>query len=277
MNESRNDRGVEAFWNDLLRTLTSEDYIDLMMSAMCHNDPIYVAYRHYLEEKFILRKLNIDRHDSILDLGCGFGRLTFIFARLASHVEGVDFSRKYIQIANELKTKHRVSNATFTCSSALEFSPNPNGYSLIFMGGLLYNIKKDEDIVKLLTKMKTFMRPNGRFVIREPALLNNSEIAVTSDDNFRTVDEIAQLFKNVDLHLERIYEAIPVGPVFYRLAARLFPRLYNRETVFSENARPIFRLQEYFNWFLKPIANVKNVLLGHQSLIRHYFHIYAAR
>jgi len=59
----------------------------------------------------------------ILDLGCGFGRQAFMFAKDGFCVVGVDNSEVFIEIANAIFAKHRL-NGSFFCSSIFDFYPN---------------------------------------------------------------------------------------------------------------------------------------------------------
>ncbi len=274
MNAPGRSKDPHAYWNELPNTLTPEGYIDLMMSAMCLEDPVYAAYRHYLEERFISERLAIRDSDHVLDLGCGFGRLSFVFSRLASRVEGVDFSRRYVEIANELKAKNGISNVNFTCSSAVEFSANPSGYDLVYMGGLLVCMDNDDEILSLIRKIRECMRPNGRCVIREPSPIDNLRIS-RQNLTFRTIDELVGIFEAAELELNEIREAVPVGPIFYRIAASVLPSLRRREKILSAKALRIFRAQEYFSWLVKPITLCATSVRGRKSDFRFYFHIYA--
>jgi 2-polyprenyl-6-hydroxyphenyl methylase/3-demethylubiquinone-9 3-methyltransferase len=58
--------------------------------------------RQYLEAeiRFVLDKLH--RSDEVLELGCGYGRVTLELARLARRVVGIDTSRESIDLARRL-------------------------------------------------------------------------------------------------------------------------------------------------------------------------------
>lgn len=51
------------------------------------------------ESLFVLDK--ISRHDTVLDLGCGYGRVTVRLAEKAKKVVGIDISEDNIRLANE--------------------------------------------------------------------------------------------------------------------------------------------------------------------------------
>ncbi len=239
-------------------------------------DPVEACYRHYLEERFILRELHLSKKDRVLDLGCGIGRLSFIFASLAGYVDAVDRSTQYIEIANELKAKCQTANVTFTCASALDFRPDPGGYDLIYMGGLLLSMQQDEDVLALMRRFRPIIRPNGKVAIREASPVGDMRI-VRERVVFRTVDELVGLFGKAGLRLERLLVGRPVGPVFYRWATIMFPHMLTPEYASSRDALRIFQLQQHFLWLLRPIARCRRIWAGQPSPRSPYFHIYRAQ
>ncbi len=263
--------------NEMPGNMTWESQVvEFMMSVMNIQDPVEAGYRHYLEERFILRDLHVSKKDRVLDLGCGIGRVSFILARLAAHVDGVDHSRRYIEIANELKAIHQTPNASFTCASAFDFSPDPGGYDLIYMGGLLLSLRQDEEVLALIRRLRPFIRVNGKIAIREASPIGGMRI-LRDRVVFRTMDELVGIFGKAGLHLEKLRVGRPIGPVFYRVAAVMFPNLRKPEYAFSRNALRIFRIQEHFHWLLKPIARCRRILVGQPSPRSPYFHIYRAQ
>src|SRR4051812_10622844 len=51
----------------------------------------------------------LDARARALDLGCAVGRSTFELARHCSEVIGIDFSRSFIRVANQLKRRGAVA------------------------------------------------------------------------------------------------------------------------------------------------------------------------
>ena len=58
--------------------------------------------KQYLEAEiqFVIRHL--DRTDSVLELGCGYGRVTFRLAEVAKHVVGIDTAAESLRLASQL-------------------------------------------------------------------------------------------------------------------------------------------------------------------------------
>lgn len=78
--------------------------------------------KQFLEEEiiFVLKKIN--RNDVVLDLGCGYGRVSTRLIEKAKHVIGIDISEENIRLANS-KYKYSESIDYFVMdASELKFS-----------------------------------------------------------------------------------------------------------------------------------------------------------
>lgn len=64
----------------------------------------------YVEKKVIIDALNLQRDDTVLDAGCGTGRLTREMAKQCKKVYGIDFSPKSIEWLNKKLQEQRIKN-----------------------------------------------------------------------------------------------------------------------------------------------------------------------
>jgi 5-histidylcysteine sulfoxide synthase/putative 4-mercaptohistidine N1-methyltranferase len=127
-----------------------------------------------------------------LDLGCAVGRSTFEFGRYFDHVDGIDFSARFIQSAFQLKENGQVRYTIPTegnlvdyqektlkeldladLSSQIEFSqgdatnlkPQFTGYDLIFAGNLIDRLYQPK---LFLDRIKDRINDNGWLVFTSP-------------------------------------------------------------------------------------------------------------
>ncbi len=133
-----------------------------------------------------------DRRRRCLDIGCSVGRSTFEFARHFEHVDGVDFSARFIQSGvrlqeggdllyeipteGELTTTRSISLARlglvepasrvlFTQGDACNLKPVATGYDLIFAGNLIDRLY---DPALFLTGIGDRILAGGLLVITSP-------------------------------------------------------------------------------------------------------------
>ena len=105
----------DAYWADRQpdRSDMAEFWTRRASSFNAHgSEPDSSAYRQALVAKVALRA-GIDRHDAVLDVGCGPGRHALEFAQLAGCVEGCDIAPGMIECATENAAEASVGNVSF--------------------------------------------------------------------------------------------------------------------------------------------------------------------
>ena len=68
-------------------------------------------YRDYFTKKYLQKNVSPNKSDSILDFGCGVGRITYSFSKFANRVDGIDTSKNMIEVAAAKKV---ANNKTMT-------------------------------------------------------------------------------------------------------------------------------------------------------------------
>src|SRR3989344_1026446 len=99
--------------------------------------------------------------DSLLDFGCGNGRLFELFGDIKGiHYTGIDHACQLIEKARE---KH--AGAEFICSYS-EKLPFPNEYfNIIFAVASLHHIPSERKRLELLAEFKRTLKPGGGIVV----------------------------------------------------------------------------------------------------------------
>jgi 2-polyprenyl-3-methyl-5-hydroxy-6-metoxy-1,4-benzoquinol methylase len=114
--------------------LPFENWLQKNMNGATMTQALYEEGLAYAEENFrnenashlkvdkelIRRKFNLTGK-KVLDFGCGMGGMSLWYASTwKCEVHGVDIDRHHIRIAEDLKSKHRVSNVTFEVRNILD-------------------------------------------------------------------------------------------------------------------------------------------------------------
>ena len=127
-----------------------------------------------------------------LDLGCAVGRSTFELATHFDHVDGVDFSARFIKTAFSMQERgevrynlieegeltsfksrklsamgleNTVDKVSFSQGDACNLKPQLTGYDLIFMGNLIDRVYSPR---KVLADMSERLNPGGLLIIASP-------------------------------------------------------------------------------------------------------------
>ncbi len=82
-----------------------------------------------------LFKLGLRNTDTVLEIGCGTGKISIAAAQQAKKIFSVDKRPEAITAAQEAAQKVAVSNIEFFCTDAIEFLESERIFDCAFVGG----------------------------------------------------------------------------------------------------------------------------------------------
>jgi cobalt-precorrin-6B (C15)-methyltransferase len=82
-----------------------------------------------------LFKMGLQNEDTVLDLGCGTGKISLAAARLAKKIYAVDRRPEAIRYAQEQAEQAGVTNIEFFCGEAMDFLMMDRTFDCAFLGG----------------------------------------------------------------------------------------------------------------------------------------------
>jgi cobalt-precorrin-6B (C15)-methyltransferase len=82
-----------------------------------------------------LFKMGLQREDTLLDLGCGTGKISLAAARIAKKVYAVDRRPEAIRYTQEQAEQAGVTNIEFFCGEAMDFLKIDRTFDCAFIGG----------------------------------------------------------------------------------------------------------------------------------------------
>ncbi len=134
-----------------------------LFAVKASRDGLHPKHRIMNYHKFFVD--NIDENDTVLDIGCGNGALTYDVANKAKRLVGIDFNSENISIA---KKRYSRENVKYICGNALTDLPKEK-FDAIILSNVLEHIENRIDFLKVLKEIAP------RFLIRVP-MLNRSWI-----------------------------------------------------------------------------------------------------
>jgi SAM-dependent methyltransferase len=136
--------GYDRYYEYAVRIKKSKD----PMKFLAHNELAYVPIREYVKNK--------DRLD-ILDIGCGYGYLTYALSYLKHNATGIDISKSAIDFATENFGKNFL-NADINSVSKKKFD-------LIVATELIEHLTNPEELVRKCSKL---LKKDGRIIFTTP-------------------------------------------------------------------------------------------------------------
>lgn len=113
-----------------------------------------------------INEINLKDSDTVLDIGCGDGRITAEIAKLVpnGHVTGLDISANMIEEAK--KSFGDIQNLEFVCNDAVNFSINKN-FDVIVSFAAFHWVKNQQGA---LQNIYNHLKQGGRLVIKTGAV-----------------------------------------------------------------------------------------------------------
>jgi 2-polyprenyl-3-methyl-5-hydroxy-6-metoxy-1,4-benzoquinol methylase len=140
-------------------TLNTNNEKELQESFPWQRSKFHTDYNLVLAHYKVQSCIENASKDSLLDIACGDGMLTELFARHFSTVVGVDASSKHLSEARK-----RVPGGTFHESLIEDFECNQK-FGSVFMLDLLEHVN---DPVAVLAKAASFLESAGRLIVHVP-------------------------------------------------------------------------------------------------------------
>lgn len=129
-------------------------------------------FRFRSEQKIIERLIcHLDPKGTVLDLGSGIGHWAEYFAGKFAKVVAVEGSRPFFESLDQRAPTH--PNLTAVQANVMEYEPD-GPFELIFIGGLLMYLN-EADLIQMLRRLKSLLRPGGVILCRESTVLKETE------------------------------------------------------------------------------------------------------
>jgi cobalt-precorrin-6B (C15)-methyltransferase len=155
-----------------------------------------------------LSKLGLRSTDTVLEIGCGTGKVSVAMAKLAKKVYAVDRRPEAISVAIETARQAGVSNIEFTCMNAVDFLNEDQVFDCAFLGGT----KNLAGILPVLAKNVK------RTIVINAVMVSTLERAVA------TLKDLGIFIEVVQVQVSRSYDIAgsimfrPIDPVYIIVA-----------------------------------------------------------
>lgn len=158
-----------------------------------------------IEWKKLIKWVNPEKKEKILDLACGFGLLSIIMAKKGCSVYGVDVNQNVIERAKELASSENVF-CEFIVGDAENLTFPNEFFDKIVSSSSLEHFNND---VKALEECYRVLKPGGSIVITVDSLsypindkLKKKHKKLHHVVNYYDKNHLKELFKNVNLDIK---------------------------------------------------------------------------
>lgn len=230
-------------------------------------DQIFKESKWYVKTKLKARGIhdviaheffNKIKNKDVLDIGCGYGRFSFLVQDYAKSVTGIDRNTQSILVAKDLQ-KHisNKSNLEFITSSIEGFKTKKK-FDFILLSGTLEHLINTKSIAK---KISSLLKRNGTFVSDSPSEFNSRGLIhgslwklfdypmTLSDVDIITPNKMENIFKKFGIQINKNC----IGTLYSRAWGEnalfdLFERLPNVQKDLHKHNQKM-KINNFFDWY----------------------------
>ena len=155
-----------------------------------------------------LFKLGLCPTDTILEVGCGTGKVSVAMAKRVKKVVTLDMRPEAISAATETARKAGVSNIDFSCADAADFLKKDQLYDCAFLGGT-------KNLSELLPVLSGHVK---RTIVINAVMVSTLERAVATLKDLGTFTEVVQVQVSRSYDIAGSIMFRPIDPVFIIVA-----------------------------------------------------------
>lgn len=128
--------------------------------------PLYSSEKTKIEVDCVVKQMNLKKGDSVLDISCGSGRHSLVFAKKGLQVVGVDYSK---EVLNEARKNAKMNNLSikFVKQDIRKLKIEKKFDGAVMLGNSFgyFNEKDNEKVVANIAKI---LKKNGKFFLDLP-------------------------------------------------------------------------------------------------------------
>lgn len=219
------------------------DESEYFEGASKHLKNLNSPFQRYRVEK-VLEIHRPGREARVLDLGCGWGTVSFALAPMVDSVVGVDFSAKSVDLCRNGARDLGLRNVDFVQADAAETGLPDESFDIVYAVDLLEHLYPDQTL-EVLDECARVLKRGGRVVVWTPnrghflETLKNRTFLIKSDPShvdYKSMDRIHQDLLARGFSIEKAYYAESHVPVLRELERTLmatFPILRRRIAILA--------------------------------------------
>lgn len=194
------------------------------LQAVIGSSALGNAYLDRTTKRLLSKVLRVTENDTVLDYGCGVGRLSLWLAPQVSRVVAMDISSKMIEVATEQSATLGIGNVSFSVTAERGLSVETSSIDALVCGGVLKYVMDDDDLGRLVAEFGRVLRAGGRVAVidevvdGEPMTLSGPE-EIGGTSRLRTAGFYRELFAQNSMTPQGAW------PVYRPRILRMYSRL----------------------------------------------------
>lgn len=120
-----------------------------------------IADQASYEKKIELAREYLTPDSEVLEIGFGTGTTALLQAPYVKSIEGIDYAREMVKIANEKASDQGITNAVFRQGDINELAENDKRYDVVMAMNILHMVTDQLSVIK---SVHALLKPGGYFI-----------------------------------------------------------------------------------------------------------------
>ncbi len=132
-----------------------------------------IGLTNYIREKLIFEYPSFNKKQLALDVGCASGKQTLELTKYVKIAYGVDISKNFIKVANQMAKQQKIKNAVFKTSKSEKLPFKDKMFDVVICCEVLEHV---EDLKSSFNELNRVTKDNGQLLITVPNLNSDGTI-----------------------------------------------------------------------------------------------------
>lgn len=163
--------------------------------------------------KFLVKFMNIDRSDDVLEFACGTGVMSIYLSKFVRSITGIDITENMIKIGRQKIKDKNIKNIKLICNNAENLEEMKNRFDVVVSKAAFHHMKNYK---KIFQNMINLCRAGGKICLQDICSYDDKSDNQKIEELEKFIDashyktlsknDIHEIFKDKKLKVKKVFQ-----------------------------------------------------------------------